>query len=251
MISPEWNKFRPYLLQLCLWGVIASIGWFGVRFLLQGIRMTQNQLQEFSVLAEHRQKQMNEIPRLGEQFDFIQEHQDALRIILAKEDLVNFIELLEKLAQENNVIISMTSKDNTLLESKTTVLPSKSDTKGVKVDSESAANEKKPSVKKETGIRQDLPLKKSLTLTITVTGSYSDIVVYLQKIETMPFALDVVGIHIEERSEEKDILFKESGVNPFTPDGLADASTDITERSLDSKQLFLNAHFETVVYMRE
>lgn len=251
MISPEWNKFRPYLLQLCLWGVIASIGWFGVRFLLQSIRTTQNQLQEFLVVAEHRQKQMNEIPHLGEQFDFIQEHQDTLRIILAKEDLVNFIELLEKLAQENNVVISMTSKDNTLLESKTTVLPSKADTKGAKADSESATNEKKPSAKKETGIRQDLPLKQSLTLTITVTGSYSNIVVYLQKIETMPFALDVVGIHIEERSEEKDILFKESGVNPFTPVDPSEVSTDITERSLDSKQLFLNAHFETVVYMKE
>lgn len=249
----QWNHYQSYILQLCLWLVIVLVGWFGIRFFMQEIQKTQNQLQEYVVLGEYRQKQMAEIPHLEGQYAFINEHQETLSLILTKEEIVDFIKALEQIAETLDISITMTSNDNTLLESKTTSkvkigATGKDDSSGSKESSdEPTPAVKKAPVKKVTGIREDLPLKQSLELVISVSGEYPSIIEFLHRVETMPYALDIISLHLEEHPQEKDIFFRESGVNLFSSDETTAPAIPV----LSDRPFLLDAYFETVIYIKE
>ncbi|MEP7162951.1 MAG: hypothetical protein ABI747_04310, partial [Candidatus Moraniibacteriota bacterium] len=200
MEKTTWNKIKPLVIQLSLFVLIGGIAWFGIGYLNEGIQEKKDRVQELGVLSENRYKQMNKLPDLRVQHEFILENEKALDIILTKERLVEFIRVLERLASEGNVEIVMVSRDNALLESKTTVVAPSLKKETPKPVSDEDPVSKKP-VEKETGILSELPLPDYLRLTLTVTGAYPAVIEYLHRVETLPYALDVVGVTLTEHIE--------------------------------------------------
>lgn len=251
MTSQLWSRFKPIVMQLILFVVIGLIGWFGIRLLLLTIQEKMNDIQKLSVTREHREKQLERLPDLEAQHTLIGEHEDWLGIILTKDRIVEFIQEIEQLAQDENVVVEIESRDNAFLESKVTALekkdtPEKSATTPTEKAEMAAEPMKKAAVSKETGIVTELPYKKYLKLTITVTGDYGNVVRFLHRLETLPYALDVIGLNLKQRSEESDRATPESGtLNPFA--GETPAEPQITA----AKVRVLEAVFETVVYMKD
>lgn len=251
MTSPMWNKFKPMVMQVALFAVIGLIGWFGIRLLLSTIQEKMDDIQKLSVTREHREKQLERLPDLEAQHALIAEHEDRLAIILTKDRIVEFIQEIETLAQEENVAIEIESRDNAFLESKVTAVEKKdaaAKPAATAADKAEAAAEpaKKTPAAKETGIVTELPLKKYLKLTITVTGKYGDAVRFLHRLETLPYALDVIGLNMKERAEEADLVAAESATfNPFA----GEESPEV--RPNPAKVNVLEAVFETVVYMKD
>lgn len=247
MQNASWEKIKPLLWQIALLSLIGLIGWFGIRPFLSVIKGRMDAIQKLSVTQEYRGKQLERLPDLEKQHGLIKERAEELEIILSKERLVDFIEQLESLALSNGVDIEIESRDNAFLESKVTLAEKKEGGKPVVGEkSENPAEPTKRGAVKETGIIAELPIKKFLKLTITLTGEYRSIVRYLHQLETIPFALDVVGLNIKEHPEEGDLVAPESGaLNPFGEAAL------IPVVPVVASKLRLDAVFETVVYMKD
>lgn len=250
MASPLWNKSKPIVMQISLFAVIGLVGWFGIRLLLSTIQEKMDDIQKLSVTREHREKQLERLPDLEAQHALIGEHADRLGIILTKDRIVEFIQKIEQLAEDEDVTVEIESRDNAFLESKVTPAEKKdvaakpAATAADKAEAAAEPAKKAPSAK-ETGIVTELPLKKYLKLTITATGEYGNVVRFLHRLETLPYALDVIGLNMKLRAEEADLVAQESGVlNPFAEE----ASTAVRTAS---KVEVLEAVFETVVYMKE
>ncbi|MFZ1654257.1 MAG: hypothetical protein WAT84_00270 [Candidatus Moraniibacteriota bacterium] len=251
MPNPMWEKIKPTVIQLVLFGTIGLVGWFGIRLLLSTIQTKMDDIQKHAVTREHREKQLERLPELEAQHALIAEHVGSLGIILTKDRLVEFIERLEHLAGEEGVAIEIESRDNAFLESKITATEKKTGTaKPAVADEGKAEDAAEPSAKKasptskETGLVAELPLKKYLKLTITVTGAYGDIVRYLSRLESLPYALDIIGMNIKAQLDEVDRVAPESGaLDPF--------GVPLTEPATRPHPDTLNAVFETVVYMKD
>ncbi|MFA9262256.1 MAG: hypothetical protein ACEQSB_02765 [Undibacterium sp.] len=246
MQNTSWEKAKPWLWQIVLFILIGLIGWFGIRFLLVTIQEKMDNIQKLSVTREHREKQLEQLPDLEKQHELIKSRGDELDIILDKDHLVNFIEELESLAVSNQVAIAIESRDNEFLESKVTVIEKKDGTKSATDEKkDDAATSPKKGASKETGILTELPLKKYLKLTITLTGEYQSIVRYLHRLEEMPFALDVIGLNMKEKPEEGDLIVVESGtLNPFGEAAPAPVPTAPSKTRLEGI-------FEVVVYTKD
>lgn len=250
MASPLWNKLKPLVMQVAFLAVIGLIGWFGIRPFLLTIQEKMDDIQKLSVTREHREKQLERLPELEAQHTLIAEHEDRLGIILTKERLVEFIQKIEQLAQDEDVVVEIESRDNAFLESKVTPTEKKdAPTKAGATPTEKAEAAAEPAKRtpasKETGIVTELPLKKYLKLTITVTGEYGNIVRFLYRLETLPYALDVIGLNIKQRAEEADRIATESAAfNPFAGEAVALPPATTTINTLE-------AVFETVVYLQE
>lgn len=248
MQNASWVKIKPILWQTLLIALIALIGWFAVRMVLSAIKEKMDSIQRLSVTQEHRAKQLERLPELEKQHGLIEARAKEMDIVLAKDRLVDFIEELEAMALANEVLIEIESRDNTFLESKVTAVTEKKTTgKSAvvpdKTDDDSVSPKKGST--KESGIIAELPIKKYLKLTITLTGDYQSIIRYLYQLETMPFALDIISLHMKEHPEDGDLVPPASGaLNPFgqTPQVF---STNLLQ------PLRLDATFETVIYMTD
>jgi hypothetical protein len=248
-----WEKMKPFVMQVSFFTMIGLTAWFGVSPLLSTIQTKMDDIQKLSVTREHRVKQLEQLPELEAQYALINEHDEQLAIILTKDHLVEFIETLERLAIDEGVIIEIESRDNAFLESKITATEKKETAQKSQpvqsADKENAASDttvKRPPAAKDKGILAELPLKKFLKLTVTVTGEYGGIVRYLQRIETLPYALDVIGMNMKERLVEgsSDLIAPESGaLNPFGEARVVPVPV--------AKIRQLDAVFETVVYMKD
>lgn len=245
-----WKKFKPWVVQILLLGSMGALVWWVMLPLLDAIRTRMDDTQKFSVLQEYHRAQLDRLPALEEQYNLIMSGEKQLDIILTKEHLVEFIETLERLADEAGVGVAFASVDNAFLESKVTLTEKtakKDVAKELEIPEEGVS--KKPSSKKETGIIADLPLKKFLRLTVTVTGTYPEIVRYLHKLETLPYALDVIGMDIQAQSEKDRGIQPASGtLNPFLS---TEAQViDLPVTALVEKTV-VDAAFEVVVYLKE
>ncbi len=237
-----WNKMRPWVIQTVLILVIGALFWFGVRPLHGLIQQEMDEIQKIDVLREYRSEELARLPELEKQHVLILDRADELDLLPSKDELVVFIRALELLAEESGVAIEIVSQDNTLLESKVTSQPAQSKsskTDAVAVEGEEPATPA-PAAKRKpkagtSGIIDALPLPHYIRLTITVKAPYQAVTEYLHRVETMPYALEVVGLSIKEASQEDlqeleaDALSVPAGAptQPLSRAALASLTTDI------------------------
>jgi Tfp pilus assembly protein PilO len=253
MSNLMWDKLKPAAIQLSLFAVIGLVAWFGIRLLLSTIQTKMDVIQQHAVTREYRERQLDKLPELEAQHALIAQHADSLGIILTKDRLIGFIEALERVARDEGVKIKIESRENAFLESKVTVIEKKanpsnpapaSDTKG---EDQGGTEKKKASAAKETGIITELPLKKYLRLTISLSGEYKNIVRYVHRLESLPYALDIIGMDLRVKPEEVVNAVPESGaLNPF--DATLVPAPSQTERPESN---ILDATFETIMYMND
>lgn len=240
------QQMKPWIIQGTLLLVIGLSFWFGVRPLHGLIRTEMDEIQKLDVLREHKSRQMQRLPELEKQNTLIEEQGGTLAIVLTKEELVEFIRTLERLAEETRVKIEIASKDNTLLESKISLpLPGAKASKGTTTpggegeEKETVSTEPQPkrgAAKPTSGMLGELPLKHYIRLTLTVTAPYKSMVEYLHKLETLPYATEILGVIIKEAEKERE----ESST---TPEGI--------EKDTTPELVLLATELDMLVYTQE
>lgn len=243
MSNALWQKMKPWVVQGTLLLGIGLLFWFGIRPLHGLIRIQMDEIQKLDVLREHKSRQMQRLPELEKQNALIEERGKTLEIVLTKEEIVEFIRTLERLAEETGVKIEIASKDNTLLESKITLpLPGA----GAKNQKTAAPTEEgtddvaaPPTPQPKRGGKQvgpamlnELSLKHYIRLSITVKASYKSMVTYLHKLETMPYAVEIIGVTIKEAEKERE-------------------ETESASSTSSLQAVVLSAEFDTLVYTKE
>ena len=255
MPNEWWKKMKPWVVQGALILSVVLLFWFGVRPLHSLIRIEMDEIQKLDVLREHKTKQLQRLPELEKQNTLIEEQGNKLNIVLTKDGLVEFIQTLERLAIETGVKIEITSKDNMLLESKIT-LPVSGAKKSSAVVSEEETEETetpkpvRPQRKtKDSSLIDELPLQHSIRLTLTVTAPYKAMVNYLHKIETLPYATDIIGVIIKEAAKENEEARATRG---STIASTAEDSSQPAEVSPPTfSSIILNTDFDMLVYTKE
>lgn len=241
-----YRKHTSLILLFMLLVAMSSIAWFGIVPLKQSLDMKMHGIQEYYTDQENQQKQVARLPELKDQYDMIVKNEQTLDIIITEDQIVDFIKTLEGLANDASVQMTITSKENgQIVESKgvpAKAVPSKTDDVNV------ATNDTK---QKTTSIMDDVPFGKYLRLSIKTDGSYADIIAFLQKIETLPIGLDVIGVEVKKRDESAMKNTTSSGIksNPFAL--LGDGNIAPQEASQTLTQNPLEATFDMLVYVNK
>lgn len=242
----------PIITMLFLFVAMGLVVWFAILPIKRAISEKMDDIQKFYTSRENRDRQIGKLPELEEQFQTIKADEENLNILLKEDHIVDFVKTLEDLARETNTEISIASKEgNSIIEKKAVV--SKPQTKNTTdADTETPAVSDK---KKATGILDTLPFDRYLHLSVSLVGEYADIVNFLHKMETLPFALDVVGMemHLKDSKEDQSSsrpINSGSGINPFLV-SLGSEGVSVTEAPVvaPEKKNTLEAIFDTIVYV--
>ncbi len=243
-MHPLLKKHFPLIAMGTLCIVMALLLWLAILPLRGSIREKMDDIQKFYTSRENRDRQIAKLPDLSKQFEAIMADEGALDILLQEEHIVDFIKTLERLAGETGVTIEISSKENgSIIDAKKSPAKQTSVKKGTETDE---------NVEKDESILGNLPFDRYLSLGISVSGEYADIVRFLHRMETLPFGLDVVGVDMRQESEEgSGRALSGSGINPFllTPTGenAVPAEKILTEEKKD----LLKATFDTIVYVEK
>ena len=241
------NKHLRLIIALVLLSMMGGIGWFGVVPFYGHIREIRDEIQQFYAGREHRNEQFSRLPDIRNQFDAVRKDEGSLDILLTRGRIVDFIKVLEGLAQETDVTIAIKSEENPEVAKKKA--PAKTD---------GTETEAKTEQVKKTLVEQ-LPSDQYISLKLTLTGDYASLLAFLHKLETAPFALDVTSIDIHPRNTETKTPSSSSPdrKNPFSlspsqgdvnGDEVPGATEEVVVESEPSKKP-LEAFINMVVYV--
>lgn len=252
-----WPKAKPWILQCGILLSIGLLGWFGIRPLYQLIATKMDAIQQLDVLREYRSNEIKRLPELEKQFALIDAQAPGMDIILSKEALVGFVEQLEELAVAAGVNIEITSRDNAFLESKVTVIKdgAAKEKKDVVSPEDEGSIPPTPAQKSKTkgaqGLLEKLPLKKYIRLTLTVQGTYANLISYLHKVETMPYALEVIGLVVKEASKETQQAYVEFSAPQVAPGEISPAVLEGDTEGTVFGPVILTTDLDIVVYTKD
>jgi Tfp pilus assembly protein PilO len=244
MIFSSYKKHTTHIVLFILLLAMAGIVWYGIVPLKQAVYEKMRGIQEFYARRENREKQVTRLPELKVQYDAVLQNGALLDILIAENEVVDFVKTLENLASGAHIEMSITAKNDGQITE-----PKKAPVKTSQTDSEDTD---KPSVKggaqqKSVDILNDISFDRYLYLNIKVRGRYEDIVVFLHKMETLPIGLDVIRVEMKRGEVENTFGVPiGSGVNPF-----ASQSTVTAEDPLAVKKDIFEAVFDVLVYVNK
>jgi hypothetical protein len=253
MTFSSYKKYLPIIYPFVLFAAISSVLWFGILPLRQSINKKMRNIQEFYAGRENREKQVDKLPELLGQYDTIIENEKTLDILIAEGGVVDFVKTLEQLAKEVNVAMGISSKDNGKI---VEVKKMETNTSQSKESDRSPGSEtgKTAASKQSSGILDSAPFDRYLILNIKAEGRYEDIVAFLNKVETLPFGLDVIKVDIKKKDVEKDLSSVSRGnlANPFSMLGDGKTLTGQEQLPVDEKNKEnVEAVFDMLVYVKK
>jgi hypothetical protein len=208
-------------------------------------------IQEFYAGRENREKQVSTLPELQDQYDAIIENEKTLDILIAKDGIVDFVKTLEQLAKEVNVVMEISSKENgKIIEAKK---PEVKTDKANNAD-QSSVSEGGNTKEKTPSILDSAPFDRYLILNIKAEGRYEDIVMFLNKVETLPFGLDIIKVDIKKKDTENNSSSVNRGnlSNPFSMLGSGETLTAQSQLPVDEKNKEnVEAMFDVLVYVKK
>jgi hypothetical protein len=244
------KQYRLILIAFVIFIAMLLVFWFAVRPMYFKILSLRDAIEQENARQENQQKQIKRLPELKNQYERVVSEERYFDILLTEDKVVGFIRILEGLAGETGVVVKIQSNETKLEEVK------KKSSKDKDAEEEGEGTEKK-----EKLLSDYLPYPEYLRLTLTVEGDYSALVAFLSRLETLPVALDVMGIEVkqplrDDNSRDGDVR----AVNPFatestktpsetTPDN-GDGTTDEVPSEL-TKPLSprLEAVIDLIVYV--
>lgn len=242
------KKYAPYAVLAGLIVLMALIVWLGVMPMRQAISGKMDDIQKFYTARENRERQVARLPELEEQFREIVAGEEAMRILLEEDRIVDFVKTLEELAAETGVEIVIESKESS-------AIVEKKPTAKAPAEADGAASTASKKTAKQ-GIADQLPYDRYLHINVSLKGEYADIIRFLYKMETLPFALDVIAtdVRLNEDTEERSVV-PEAGRNPFMLVPVGDAALVVPSQDdgqeAQGKRFPIEADFDTVVYIRK
>lgn len=243
----RYKKFYPFLSTVAILSGMGLLVWFGIIPFRGFVIEKADSIQEYYATRENRTEQMKKLPDLQSQFENIQMEEGVLAILLSEDRVVDFVQTLERLAVENNVHVVIQSKTGTVIEEK--VKPKTTKKTGASEVAETETPEKKG--KTPLTILESVPIDRYLHVEVVVKGEYKTIANFLHKMETLPLALDVIGMTMKVRDVEDQKVMTDPGRNPFLVLGDSGVSTEVKSEEEQALAIpgTLEASFDTVVYL--
>jgi hypothetical protein len=205
-------KYKMTLTAILILSIMILTAWFGMVPMYKKVLSLRDDIQKELARKENQEKQIKRLPELKNQYEGIIAEESHLDILLTEDKVVAFIQTLEGLAQSTGTEVKIQSNDVKFEE------PVKK--KKTPADKSTASDDDNQVVdeNQEKTLASMLPYDKYLRLTLTVKGDYSELVDFLQKLETLPVALDVLGVEIrqpirEDGDTQGDVR---SAPSPFT-----------------------------------
>ncbi len=201
------KQYSLILTAIAIFLAMVLTGWFLVKPLYGQMLSLRDEIQQEHVRQENQQKQIKRLPELKSQYERVVSEEGFFDILLTEDKVVGFIRTLEGLASETKVEIKIQSNELKVEE----VVQRKSRTQNTE-EEDAAVSEKK-----EKNLSDLLPFGEYLRLTLTVSGDYSALVAFLSRLETLPVALDIIGIEVKQPLRDDNSLEGDvRAVNPFS-----------------------------------
>lgn len=244
--ASSYKRHSSLIALFMLFVAMGSIVWFGILPLKRSLDTKMRGIQEYYADQENQQKQVGRLPELKDQYDAIRGNEQTLDIIITEDQIVDFIKTLENLANDTHIQMTITSKENGQIIEKVpakVISPKVGDT-----DTKTNTSNTKP---KEKGMVDGAPFDRYLRLSIKTEGSYENIIIFLQKMETLPIGLDVVGVEIKRIDESAVTNTPGIGTksNPFSL--LGDENVISKETTPTETHASLEAAFDILVYVNK
>lgn len=187
------EKYKIFL-SVFVYVLILMLGYvFVVAPSFSKIDKKNSEIQEKIAKQENDKEKISKLPSFKSQFEMIANEEEKVKIGVSKDNVVALLEKIEKISGEtgNRVKIEI---ENTQDQNKKDVSKSK---------------EKEDDVKEEKKILENLPLDRFIKINIVLTGSYQNLISFLNKIENADYYSDIISIKISKDSE------KNFSNNPF------------------------------------
>lgn len=234
-MSLFWKEYKEYIITITIALCGIALVWFGIIPLQQKITKQLTTSQELLTDRSIRDTRVANLYDLREKKTRVSQKEDQLNVIIPRSHIVDLIKEIEALAETTHTSIVIDAKDQP-------VVPAVK--KQVSPDSEDA-----PVVddKKQKSLADTFPNVPKISIAITLTGRYDDIVSFVQKFESMHYKTDVVGITLsvqqpDSQSNQAGVnIFSSNQSNPPVADGSAPADAP----------LGLKAVLDTIVYVSE
>jgi len=210
-----WKKHKTCLSISIYLVVVGLIGFFVARPMVSAIREKSDQIQQKIALQEGKEEKLKELPSIRSQFEKVKNQEEKINISLNEENVVSLVEKLEKISEETGNKIKMELPENGQYSGKN-------------------------SKEEKDSLAESLPSDKYVKMKISLYGSYSSFLNFLNKVENMEFYSDVISIAVRRASESGPGLSN----NPFT--GMKNLSNE--ENSSENKDK-INSQLIVVFYL--
>jgi Tfp pilus assembly protein PilO len=208
--------------------LIAGLFYFVVGRIVTKIQGVGDQIVQQDLAAQSKQQQVNEIPKMQQQFDEISSKNDVLsNMFLNKNDAVKLIEQVEDLAKQCQVSVDISVQDNQVApKPQAPATPGASPT-----------------------VVGSLPGSNYLKFTFNLKGSYNNIVEFMSRLENMQYYADIISMDIKQNTEIDTTSPPASGsgvLNPF-----ANSPTSKTQTAnTPPKGGYISAALDVVFYLQ-
>jgi hypothetical protein len=218
------KKYRYHIIFLII-TLLMGGSLFATYWLKSKVVTELDEQQRLALEEEVKEKQIQDLPHLQETFEQVRRDEGHLDILYTEGRVVEVVRHIESLAKEEGITVAIEQKTNFSDLKQDVKKSSSSDKKSTEKDQ---GDDKKEEKKAETLVSR-LPYEKSLHLAITAKGSYQGIRTLISKLETAPYALDIIALDgsflPDEEKISSDVSVSGSS-NPFLLQAVGTASSE-------------------------
>ncbi len=220
------NFFKKYSFVITLLLIITLMGvtfWFGIVAMYQKAVSLRDDIQKEIAHKENRERQIKRLPEIKSQYETVLSEEGHFNILLTEDRMVGLIQTMESLAEKTGTEVAIQSNSAKFEDQTKKKTATKSE------DASDDAEAKKDNSQDDTKktLASSLPYPNYLRLTLTVKGDYTEIVNFLHSLETLPVALDVLGVEVKQPIRTDDLGQGDvRSVTPFQSSGDLVAPTD-------------------------
>lgn len=223
-----WKKYKEYIIIFLYLVFIWVLFDFVVKPLIQDIIDNADNIQKITLNHEIRKKRLEELPKLKEQFDFIQKEEGNIQVLISREQAVSLIEKLEKLS---------TDTQNEIL---------------MQIEEEPEKSKKNVENKKEKTLIENLPSDKYLRIKIRVSGKFGNLVTFIQKLENLEYFSDVLSVQISNNeSGSFDQSSQMSQAHSVAANPFINSNSSGQEESNEKQEAKINSTLDVVFYLKD
>lgn len=165
-------------------------------FLHQKISQSLSHREEQNVRAAIDQEQIANLPVLRAVQERALAEEQRFTLVYPQSQTVNVIRQIESLAKNEGVVLVITQKD---------ALPKKQPAKSTTTDTQATETETKAPQKskpKVPAITDKLAFENAVHIGLEARGEYKSVRNFLHKLETIPYAIDVLGVDVSVAPED-------------------------------------------------
>jgi hypothetical protein len=185
------KKYRYLITALIILVLIVGSG-VALYFVLVRVQKNLDEIEKKQLEMQIEEEQIKNLPNLEATYKKINSEESKLAVVYTEDRVVEVIRSIESLAKAENVTLTIAQQK---AEEKT------KPTKKESSDKKDEEKEKKPEL-----LTDKLPFEKSVRLEIRAQGEYKNIRNLIHKLETAPYALDILSLDVSIAPLDEDVI---------------------------------------------